>query len=154
MTTDHKWSSNDLECHAILYMKGWYKRTDIIKDLAIIQGHWSWMDPKFIEPASVWWFVSMIYEKYVKNKKDFGIMITEAFKYNAGLKWTHDSLTHTNLIEYLCSEIHLTATKNLNLEKYVRPDPTLLPLSERHKSDPPELSDDEACLKRWDEMHV
>lgn len=68
--------------HWYLYCKGWYKRTDIVKDLAIIQSRWSGIDANHITEYDVLSVVLTILHKHIKTKSDFFRFINNSLEGN------------------------------------------------------------------------
>lgn len=130
-----------IELHTITYTKGnWYKRNDIIKDLAVFQGHWSAMDPKHLSELDVLWYISTIHKKYIPSQHrnhDVGAFLMDAFKpFGENLR---KSLTIRDVVQKLCDNIRYGVDRS-NVPFWVAPDPKYLPVSEN-------------ALERFNEIH-
>ena len=57
--------------HFYLYAKGWYKRTDVIDDLKIIQGNWCGIEPKYITASDVASQLAHLAYRHINNEYFF-----------------------------------------------------------------------------------
>lgn len=134
--------SEQIEIQFIIYTKGWYKKSNIINDIAVFQGKWCGMDPKFVTPKDALWFVSMVYEKYVKHKMSLFDIVKGAYEYPYLTMDTKKSIKFEDIIEFICSEIR---------QRIMTADIPEWPMIDCDEYLP---YDNDDSLKRWNDMHA
>lgn len=128
-----KYTSEQLEVQAIIYMKGWYIETNAIEDLKKLHGLYCAVDTKFITDLDLFQhFLVPIYNKYVPGKQlNIGDFIRECYKY----KWFYTkeednkSLTNKDMINTIISEIRSHVMKK-DIKDWGKLDSELFPFEE------------------------
>lgn len=68
--------------HWYLYCKGWYKKTDIIEDLKVIQSHWCGIEKVHLTEYDILSVMMTIVHKHIHSKNDFFRFIDNSLKGN------------------------------------------------------------------------
>ena len=104
------YTSEELMLHAILYSKSHYQRDATLKGLRVIVGHYSLMDPEFIDDTHLMHFALGMLEKF-KPKVTVSDVVTGCFR--EAWKWRMDAspmmpqgaITQLDMVEYILLEI-------------------------------------------------
>ena len=132
--------------HLILYAKGWYKRTDFLKDVRKILAHRCGTEKKYMSNQDIWALLVHASEKYLSEYERIEVMsrmfsgshVDDNAKVCNFLKWQGQT-SWIRPAKMIVGKLSCLEVKNvLNLG---RPDPKILPLH------------DENTLTRYDELN-
>jgi hypothetical protein len=105
---------NNIHLHIILYAKGHYPVTkDIIKDLKMVIGYFSWMELEYVSKTDVLHLVAGVYqETHIKNYPQMGLHDLFGNIFNFWRK-KDDSVSITELVNGMLSGIRHVEVKYL-----------------------------------------
>jgi hypothetical protein len=139
------------DSHFYLYAKGWYKRTDVVEDLKVLQGKYCGIDPKYIDINDILHkLLSLVYPvlaKHPDNDSAFIHFISGLFPSSTWqVGYDHNSVAYYSedrsklppyqlemaLIYKCLSVLKLTRVRDIP-EGLDEPDESILPLSKISK---------------------
>lgn len=104
------YTSEELMLHAVLYSKGHYLREDTLNGLRVIVGHYSLVDPEYVDDSHLMQFALWMLEKF-KPKVTVSDVVTGCFR--EAWMWRRDvtpmkpqgAITQRDMVEFILSEI-------------------------------------------------
>lgn len=122
--------SEIIERQFINYCKGNYKETDLIKDILTFQGEWAGCDKNYLKANDAFWFVNMVYNKYVPKHNDIYDLVMEAYKRKSFFVNPELKLGFEDFINELISQIRQHVMIQ-HVQVWLKADPKFLPLNEK-----------------------
>ena len=105
-------SSDEAIAHSILYAKGHYQHDEKLTGLRVLAGHYSLMDPEYIDDMHLMQYALMLLEKYPRHPALISDTISDIFRET--WKWRRDergfqpncvkNITMIDVVEYVMSQ--------------------------------------------------